>query len=864
MPDAFTQSREDIDPGSWFSSNKPLVLNAIGRSMLLAEWDSDGCLIWANEIYRRCFDAALETLRARPYAQHFQDPAGAAQRMRKRWAALPAGASFRQTIDYLTPDGEVRWIDATYIAVKSPADGAVRILVAGSDITAPRERDDHLQRLLLGVSETDNAVIVSDGEHRIVHVNAGFERMFSFDAHEARDHTVARVLGGAAPQSAIANYLARRIANADGYREELLVHDKQGKPMWVAAVANAVFDAEGRLLTVVDVLTDITATKVCEVLQRNVLQTMVAEAPIGLILEVICKEVGRLVPEIAAAVLSVDLHGLMQPLAAPDLPPVFVGALRGQPVGPAMGPAGSAAYCGVPVLAVGMVAGMPAQLSSDWRLPEGYTGCWSHPVHSSEGRVIGIFVFYFHANNKPDNFLARLADVCVYLCSLALEREEARARIRQLAFYDELTGLPNRRFLHDQAERLIADMGRRKEPLALLFVSIGRFKQINDTLGHSMGDALLREIARRLRSVVRSSDIIGRLSGDEFVVVLPQCDAAGVTVAAKHVMTQLSRPFEGGDKTVTPLISVGVSLFPENGRDMDTLLRHADMAMSQAKAAGRNRVHFFSPEMNSLAQEKHAMETALREAIEHDTLELHYQPQLNLVSGQLHGVEALARWSHPRWGSISPTRFVPLAEECGLIDLLGAWALDTACRQLRDWRRRGTAVPSVSVNLSPTNFHDEGLPAHISGILGQYGLAPADLTLEMTESVLMDSNPGTMRTIKSLHALGVRMSMDDFGTGYSSLGYLRRLPVHELKLDRSFVQGIENDKAARALAHAIIRIGDSLDLTVVAEGVENEEQLRFLCEHGCNAAQGFLFAPALPGARLEAWLLERRQRLGPL
>jgi len=279
--------------------------------------------------------------------------------------------------------------------------------------------------------------------------------------------------------------------------------------------------------------------------------------------------------------------------------------------------------------------------------------------------------------------------------------------------------------------------------------------------------------------------------------------------------------------------------------------------MVQAKADGRACVRFFSPEMNQMSQERHALEGALRHALENEGLQLHYQPQIRMRDGVLYGVEALARWRHPALGELSPARFVPLAEACGLIGALGEWAIRTACRQLADWRARGVAVPTVSVNLSPTNFHRADLEATIEAALRRYRLTPSDLTLEITESVLLDSNPDTMNTIARLTTSGVRLSMDDFGTGYSSLGHLRRLAVHELKLDRSFVVGIESDAPSRALASAIVRIGESLNLKVVAEGVETEVQRHFLAELGCDAVQGFLYSPALPAAELERWLAQR-------
>jgi len=276
--------------------------------------------------------------------------------------------------------------------------------------------------------------------------------------------------------------------------------------------------------------------------------------------------------------------------------------------------------------------------------------------------------------------------------------------------------------------------------------------------------------------------------------------------------------------------------------------------MYQAKANNRGRFSFFSDEMNTQAQERLALEGALRDALRGGDFSLNYQPQLSMRTGLLHGVEALARWLHPQLGPISPTRFIPIAEECGLIGELGEWALEQACAQLHAWRKRGIEVPSISVNLSSTNFHDLDLPQFIHGLLQRYALTAQDLTLEITETVMMDTNPSTTRTIHELHAQGVKLAMDDFGTGYSSLGYLRNLPVTELKLDKSFVRDMDGDETVRALTNAVIRIGESLNLTVVAEGVENQRQYDLLKQQGCDVAQGYFFSRPMTAEVFEEWL----------
>ncbi|QKH36370.1 EAL domain-containing protein [Achromobacter pestifer] len=834
-------------------------LASMDRALLLFDFNPAGSLLNANANFLALVGHAREealALRHDMLCDSMDEGKGIVGG-EQVWARLLGGKHFTGTCRYRKKDGSFVWIEATYMPIADDAGEVVRISVISRKSIADADRQEEVRLLLLGINETGNAVAVSGKDGRIVYVNDGFQRMLGFARGDAVNQELGELLAGGRPDGGTREELDRRIACREGYHKDVLVYDRAGRPLWVSVMANSVFDERGALVNIVDVLTDITPTKVHEVLQRRVLQAMVNEASVVEVMNMVCREVERLAPEVAASVLRVDDAGLLRPLAAPSLPQAYADALDGVAIGPQAGACGTSAFLGRPVI-VPDISTDP--LWDDYRhlpLPDDVKACWSSPIKSSDGRVIGTFGFYFRERRLPDDFHHRLVDVCVYLCALALEREEARARIRQLAFYDELTGLPNRNLLLAQAEQAIARAEPERKRVAVLFLDLDRFKQVNDTLGHPIGDALLRDVAQRLRRLARATDIVGRLSGDEFVMLMPDFEHGRLTAAAEHVLVALAQPFSVGGITLNPSVSIGISVFPENGRDMDTLLRHADMAMYQAKTAGRNRISFFSAEMNRQAQERLALEAALRDALEAKALRLHYQPQVGLKNGQLYGVEALARWRHPTLGDISPARFVPLAEECGLIGDLGDWAVHEACSQLAVWRAKGLRVPSVSVNLSATNFHNLNLPRMIEATLAEFGLAAADLMLEITEGVVLDATAGTLRTIAELHRLGVRLSMDDFGTGYSSLGHLRRLIVDELKLDRSFVQGLESDDAARALTSAVIRIGESLSLPVVAEGVENEEQRRFLIEQGCAAGQGFLFSPPLPAEDLEEWLRGR-------
>jgi diguanylate cyclase (GGDEF)-like protein len=436
-------------------------------------------------------------------------------------------------------------------------------------------------------------------------------------------------------------------------------------------------------------------------------------------------------------------------------------------------------------------------------------------------------------------------------------RTSERLRLLRTACDDPLTGLLDRHQLLAGTALELERATREHRPLALLLINLDGFKQVNHSFGHAAGDQLLRLVAERLKQHRGGSGLAGRLSGDEFLLVCPGCDRSRAGALAERLQRQLGLPCPIGGGLM-PSTSIGLSLHPDDGLDMQQLLRRASQAVDQVRSAGRGGYGFFSHQLDGIAEQRRALQAALRQALVDGQLRLHYQPQVRFADGGVHGVEALLRWRHPQFGTISPGRLVPLAEECGLIDALGDWVLDQACRQMAKWRSKGLQIASLSINLSPTNLHNQGLARTIADTLRSHGLAPSDLTVEITEGVLVDS--GILPTLDALHGLGVRLALDDFGTGYSSLSYLRRLPVSELKLDKSFVDDLESDASSRALSGAVLDIGRSLGLSVVAEGIETRGQYEILRSQGYPVVQGYLICRPRSAARLEEWMAERRRR----
>lgn len=464
------------------------------------------------------------------------------------------------------------------------------------------------------------------------------------------------------------------------------------------------------------------------------------------------------------------------------------------------------------------------------------------------------------------------------------ERRLAEQKIHSLAYYDSLTGLPNRVLFRDQLERAITMCAREKQQLAVMFLDLDKFKRINDTLGHSVGDRLLTAAAERIVSYVRGSEMVsrdaagepapedahdavdagslhvGRLGGDEFTLFLPRVgEPQNAARVARRILTELARPFVLGQHEIVMSASIGIAVCPGDGKDVEELLRNADVAMYHAKEQGRNNYQFYSRAMNAEAFQKLSLESHLRKALERDEFVLYYQPLVNVDSGEVVGAEALIRWQHPDMGLVSPLEFIPLAEETGLIVPISEWVLDRACRQAAAWPRVGTRPLKISVNMSGVHFRRSAMPQAVARALQASGLNPNRLKLELTESVLMREVETTLLILKQLNEMGVQLSIDDFGTGYSSFSYLRRFPLHTLKIDRSFVRDIPGHQDVAAITRAIIAMGHSLKLKVVAEGVETRPQLEYLRELGCDEYQGYLFSATIPADQFEALLLRKQE-----
>lgn len=502
--------------------------------------------------------------------------------------------------------------------------------------------------------------------------------------------------------------------------------------------------------------------------------------------------------------------------------------------------------------------GAEAFLASLWPVVN-TRGSWQGEV-TVRRRDGATFPAWLMVSGVRDGKQAELSHYIATLIDIS-DRKRNEERIRFLAHHDVLTELPNRSLCIERLRVAIQHAEHSKGRVAVLFIDLDRFKNINDSLGHHVGDSLLRSVARRLLDSVRVGDTVSRLGGDEFVVVLNGVvDADEITTIVEQRLVPLIRQphdIDGAELTVS--CSVGIAIYPDDARDIDTLMRHADSAMYQAKAAGRNGAHFFTPELNERAHRRLQMESLLRHAMDRDELQLHYQPKVDAHSGRLVGVEALLRWNNPELGAVPPGRFIPIAEEAGLVVPIGAWVIEEACRQHARWRDTGVGEVPVAINVSALQLRDDGLVEILEAALERHAVPPGAVEIELTESTLMENVAAALGQLRAIKRLGVTLAIDDFGTGYSSLNYLNRFPIDRLKIDRSFVRDMLDDPTNLAITRAIIGLGHTLGLKVVAEGVETEREAQTLRTSGCDELQGYLTARPMPAGELAQWLGVRTQ-----
>jgi diguanylate cyclase (GGDEF)-like protein len=530
----------------------------------------------------------------------------------------------------------------------------------------------------------------------------------------------------------------------------------------------------------------------------------------------------------------------------------FIEKSRELTYAPGAGLVGEAFQSGKPLWVTDI--GKDSRLQKGIARDAGMHGTFLVPI-LSEGKAIGVLSFHSRKVREPEDRLLLAVGVIGGQIGQFLQRKQGEVRIQYLATHDGLTGLPNRVMFSQLLNVAIPSARRYKRSFAVLFIDLDRFKLINDTLGHEAGDKLLQEIAARFTECLRESDVVARLGGDEFVVLVQEVgNAEQVATVARKILSAALKPVVLSGQECRVTASIGISMFPADAQDEQSLMKNADIAMYLAKEEGKNNFQFYSEDIKVQSLERLTLETSLRRALERGEFFLHYQAKLDFTTGRITGVEALLRWQHPDLGLVAPVRFIPVAEETGLIVPIGRWVLNEACVQNVAWQNEGLPPVCMAVNLSARQFADENLLKDIVAALDQSGMKPELLELELTESMVMQNPERATRLLTAIKKKGVRIAIDDFGVGYSSLAQIKHFPIDTLKVDRSFIRDLAGNAEDRAITEAIIAMGKSLSLTVVAEGVETQEQLNFLSEHSCDAMQGYYFSRPIPQEQFASFL----------
>jgi diguanylate cyclase (GGDEF)-like protein/PAS domain S-box-containing protein len=639
--------------------------------------------------------------------------------------------------------------------------------------------------------------------------------------------------------------------------QEEYVIDSSGAKRWILTTKVPLRDDKNEIFGLAGISRDITERKLADawrVGQGEILEMIAMSAPLEKVLEDLIRLVESQITGISGSVLLLDKDGVhLRHGAAPSLSRAYTSTIDGVRIGPKVGSCGTAVYRRETVIVSDIMHDPLWEDLRELAAAHGHRSCWSTPILSHQGEVLGTFALYSSEVRQPTGVELRLIELPTRLAGIALERKEAEDRIHFMANHDALTGLPNRILLKDRLSQALFHAQRYDRWVAVAFIDLDNFKIVNDSLGHNVGDELLKVVAARMTTCVRSTDTVVRLGGDEFVVILfdQAADADVIAGTVQNIRTAIGEPvrLEGHDVRVTS--SVGVAIYPDDGAEVDTLLANADAAMYRAKDNGRDNFQFYTPDLNSKAHEKFLLHEELRNAVARSEFVLLYQPQVDLRADRVFAVEALVRWNHPTLGTLSPIKFIPLAEESGLIVQIGDWVLHEACRQNKSWQNAGMPPVTVCVNVSARQFKEKNLVSRVVSALRESGLRPDYLELELTESLIMQDVDRAVATMEELQLLGVQISIDDFGTGYSSLSALKTFPVARLKIDKTFITDVSSDENDKAVACAVISLGQKLNLRVIAEGVETDDQVAFLRANNCDEMQGYHFSKPVSAREIE-------------
>ena len=648
-------------------------------------------------------------------------------------------------------------------------------------------------------------------------------------------------------------------------REEFVL-SASGADKWILTTKVAFRNSKNEIDGVVGISKEITERKRFELIrsgQAELLEMIATSAPLEDVLLRLVRLVESQVSGIRCSILLLESDGLhLKHAAAPSLPQSYIDAVDGTRIGPKVGSCGTAVYRRQPVKVTDIANDPLWENYRELAAAHDLRSCWSTPIFSHQGTVLGTFAMYSSTCREPAAGDESMVEMSTRIAGIAIERKQAEDRIRHMANHDSLTGLPNRTLLTDRLSQAVSMAQRHDNWVAVTFLDLDNFKTINDSLGHNAGDELLKTVAQRMRACVRSTDTVVRLGGDEFVIVMVDLPKNPDIISKKlqRIRTAIGDIIQLEGHEIKVSCSMGVAIYPNDGTDAEALLANADAAMYRVKEQGRDSIQFFTPDMSTKVQGKLKLQQELRNALTHNEFALLYQPQADLQTGKIFAVEALIRWNHPEMGLVTPDKFIPIAEEIGLIVAMGDWVLHEACRQNKAWQDAGLPPMSVSVNVSPRQFKEKNLVRRVVHALNESGLDAKYLELEITESLIMQDIEQAVQKMQELADLGIQISIDDFGTGYSSLSALKTFPVARLKIDRSFISNLTNSNSDKAVTCAVISLGQKLNLKVIAEGVETKEQVTFLRANNCDEIQGYFLSRPISSDAITV-LMESRARV---
>jgi len=625
---------------------------------------------------------------------------------------------------------------------------------------------------------------------------------------------------------------------------EFRMFHKDGHVVFILGRGFSVFSGENKPIRLVGTHVDISKRKKAEIFNKRtarILEMIARGRAASEIYDAIALMYEERHPGMRCSMLELEdgklLHG-----GAPSLPKEYCEAVHGLENGPEVGSCGTSTYTGKRCIVENIETDPKWANIKDAALPHGMRSCWSEPIKNSRDEVLGAFGMYYDFPALPDEDESEDLISAARLAGIVMERDQDQKRIRQLAYTDELTGLASRAHFYLYMEDLIKTSHRHGRKFSLLYIDLDNFKVINDSLGHDAGDLFLKEISQRLQKTGREIDFITRISGDEFSIVIEETeDSLAAANFCQRCLEEISTPLQLSGRTLVPSCSIGIAHYPEDGETLSTLLKSADTALYAAKEHGKNCYAFYESSLTEKAEYRFKFEQYLREAINEEQLTLVYQPQVDSVSGDITGVEALSRWHHPELGQVSPVEFIPTAERIGMIKLLTDWVLYSACKQAVAWKKDTHRNLRIAVNISPGLFLNDDLVQSIKHVIDKTGMDPANLELEVTESVVQ-TDQQNLSIFRELKKLGVSLAIDDFGTGYSSFASLKHLNVDCLKIDKYFIDDVMADDGTKLLVSSMAELGHKFCDKVIAEGVEEAEQLKFVQEIGCEFVQGFLFS----------------------